>query len=78
MISSTCGEILSLRLRGRDGIAAQAAVHDDERVGPFERGDAGDHLVEDRAEAVDVGAGIAAFAFDLFGGHVVGRAHGRA
>ncbi len=37
---------------------------------------AGEHFVEHGAEAVDVGAGIAAFALDLLGRHVMGRAGG--
>ena len=41
----------------------------------FERGLAGQHLVEHHAEGVDVAAAVAALALDLLGRNVFGRAH---
>src|SRR5205823_4519202 len=35
------------------------------------------HLIKDCPEAVDIGAGVAAFASDLLRGHVIRSAHGR-
>ncbi len=62
-------------LHGRLGVADEAGVHDGEGVGAGEGELAGEHLVEHDAEGVDVAAGVAALAFDLLGGDVVGRAH---
>jgi hypothetical protein len=58
-------------------VAGDAGVHDDVGALALEEGGAGRHLVEDGAEAVDVGAVVAAAAFHLLGGHVVRGAHRR-
>ena len=61
------------RLRIFGGLRAHHVVN----VGARVRQVAGQHLVENRAQRIDVGADIAAPAADLFGRHVVGRADGR-
>ena len=44
--------------------------------GPVKGQFAGEHFIEDYAHGVDVGAAVAALAFDLFGRDVVGGAEG--
>ena len=58
-------------------ISNKAGVHHRVNIRSLEGNLAGQHFIEDGAEAVDVGALIAALSFDLFGRHVIGRAHGR-
>ena len=55
------------------GLGAQERVG----VGALKGEVLGEHLVQHRADGVDVGAGVATTAADLFGGHVVGRAERR-
>ena len=58
-----------------DGIADEPRIHDDEGVLAFERRSATEHFIQDRAYAIDIGARVATLALDLFGRHVIGRAH---
>ena len=44
-------------------------------LSPVKGGAPGQHFEQDRAQGVDVGARVAALAFDLLGGHVIGGAH---
>jgi hypothetical protein len=65
-----------LQASGRDGILGEHLGQRVERGGAFERRPAGEALVEDRSQRIDVagrpdGAGVAA---GLLGGHVTGRA----
>src|SRR5664280_282585 len=68
---------LFVDLARRDRVAGDAGVHDDVRTLAFEERGTGRHLIQDGAEAVDVGAVVAAAAFHLLGGHIVRGAHRR-
>ena len=61
----------------RGGIAGEPGVHHHVGILALEERRAGGHFVENGAQAVNIGALVAAFALDLFGRHVIGRAHGR-
>ena len=64
-------------LARRRRVARQARVHDDIGVRPLKGNGPRHHLVQHGAEAVDVGALVAALALDLLRRHVVRRAHHR-
>ncbi len=55
--------------------AIQVLGHDGQLGIPAEWGRSGQHFVEDGSNRVQIGALVAALAFDLFRGHVIGRAH---
>ena len=61
----------------RDRIADEACVHDGIRVRTLEWQPAGDHLVKDCADAVDVRALVAPLALHLLRCHVVRSSHRR-
>ncbi len=63
---------LEVDLAGRLGVARDPGVHDDVGALPLERRRAGHHLVEDRAQAVDVAPVVPSLAADLLRGYVVG------
>src|SRR5208337_69289 len=58
----------------RHRVAGDAGVHDRERVVAIERHYADSHFVQHCAKAENVGPRIPALPFDLFGGHIIGRA----
>ena len=59
---------------GRNGVIQEPVVHGRDGSGAREGQLSGEHLVENDADGIDVGAAITAFAFDLLGGDVVWRA----
>lgn len=69
------GNLLVVALDG-DGIDAEVAGADDDGVGVREGDGAGEHVVADLAQAVEVGAGIEGVVEELFRGDVVNRADG--
>ena len=71
------GRDLRVQLTRRRRIDQQTLVHHRQRIRPRERRLAGEHLIEHRAQRVDVAALVAALALHLLGRDVVGRAQRR-
>ena len=76
MISCNCGVMVGSISRGGTGLFSRRSFMIRKGLSPVNGTLPRQHFVEHHAERIEIAAGIAALAFDLFRRNVVGRAHG--